>query len=563
MTTPDESEGSPDSGEAGPSASESERVPTIHEIMEQMGSDASEFEDSKEGEAPKPAPPAAGLSDTEAVLAEALQAYEGDSSKDSDAGGDPEPAEDPKPAKKPKVRPWLPVVGVLLAGAAFYAGPKLFKPPPPPEDLDDIRLVISSIPPSEVYRGEELLGPTPQTVVRQEQGEIIRLVKDGYVTQSVGFHSARPEKVGRVIMTLSFLGIPLDWEGMPEEAEVIWDGKPQPLNLLKEASPGEHLVKVGFPEGPPVLFKFALDPPQGAQRPEPFKAGQRVLDELGRRRTLALQLTLPGFSVPEPEVPEPVASPTPGATPAVTPSPAISPAPEVSPAPKATPTPKVSPQPKKTPKPGATPGAGATPSASATPAPPPEPEVPDLTVALLVEEITEEHEPFSQSLSVGTRTRASILLPREGRYRLTFAGSDEYGQRSEEIEVKENGMVVLFGLQEGEVPVESPTPAVGATPAVSPTPSVSATPGASPTPAVSATPGVSPTPAVSATPGISPTPAVSPTPSVSATPSANPTPSVSATPSAPPPGGTPAPKTTPRPAPKAVPTPTVSSTPGG
>lgn len=486
--------------------------------------------------------PGGNLSQTESVLAEALEAFEskGVDPEDSDSE-DSEVAAPAGPPPKRKVRLWLPVVGVLLAGAAFYAGPRVFKAPPEPAELNDIRLVVSSNPPSDVYRGEELIGPTPQTVIRMEQGEVLRLVKEGYVTQSVGFHSARPEKVGRVIMNLSFLGIPLDWAGLPEGAEIVWDGKPQPLTLLKEASPGEHLVKVILAEGPPVLFKFSLDPPQGAEKQEPYMIGQQVVDQIGRRRTVAMQLTLPGFSVPEPaEVPEPspspepAVSPTPGATPADTASPApeASPQPAASPQPSATPKPVASPKPVATPKPKpavtpkptTTPMAGATPAVSASPTPAPEPEVPDITVALLVEEITEEHEPYSASVSVGTRTRTNVLLPREGRYRVTFAGSDEYGERSEEIEVKENGMVVLFTLQEGTA---SPTP----------TPSASLTPGSSPTPSASQTPAVQPIP------GTTPAPGVSPTPSVTASPAIEP------------------PKTEPGPAPNSKPTPSVSSSP--
>lgn len=486
-----------------------------------------------EGPAPASAP-TKSTSATEDILAEALQELEPSKAEQEEPEAETE-AKDNTPKKpRKKVRGWIPVAGVVLAGVAFYAGPIVFKAPPPPPELTDLRLVVASEPPSEVYRGEEHLGTTPLVVVQKERGENLSLRLPGFVTQGVGYHTAREHKVGRVMLKLPFVPIPMDWSGLSEGAEVVWDGKVMPLDRLKDASPTEHDVLINLGEGPPVHFKVVLEPVVGGAAPQTLEIGKKFLTELGRRRALNLALAVPLVTPPAPpEPPQPSPSPSPGA-----------------------------PKPKPKPK--------------------PKPYMPDITVSVALEEVTTEVEPYKTNVSIGTKVTTDLVVPRGGKYRLTFGGSDDYGQRTEEIEVtaEGGGTSFVFAIEApSTTPEATPTPQASATPVVaaSPTPAPSATPATTATPAATASPAASPSPVatpepsptVSATPEASPTAAPTPaaSPQATSTPATSPSPSVSATPQATPsPGPTPTVSATPAatPAPVATPSPSApapSSTP--
>lgn len=195
--------------------------------------------------------------------------------------------ESPKVGRK--VRPWLLAVGVVLISSALAAPESMFLAPPvagsPP------RLVLSSEPPADVYRGEEHLGQTPLLLEADQVEGGLTLKKVGFQPQRFALEQGLSEdRIEKHRVLLEVAQAPLDWTGLPADSRVSWEGEERLLGTLESALPGSYKLEVNFANRPPIAMTVTIASLEEGYDGSAVKVGELVQEELAKQPVVQLTL---------------------------------------------------------------------------------------------------------------------------------------------------------------------------------------------------------------------------------------------------------------------------------
>lgn len=152
-------------------------------------------------------------------------------------------------------------------------------------------LEVKSEPRAELFKGEERVGRTPQTIKVHagEEGYTLRVA--GYKTKPLLIpEELKPDQTNEVFATLEGEPVALDWNGFPQNTRIWWDKKELNPKDLSQAPAGSHKVKVKTSNG--MVLEWTINIPWHGS--DVYPVGQAVSNELARRPQL--KLTLSGAS---------------------------------------------------------------------------------------------------------------------------------------------------------------------------------------------------------------------------------------------------------------------------
>jgi hypothetical protein len=188
-----------------------------------------------------------------------------------------------------KVRPWVPIAGVIALGVGYFASQPFLadlegqvKPAPV--------LIVASEPRGEVFAGETSLGKTPIAFTTDEVAPGMEVRLAGHQTMVVPEVGQRDDNKPPQKFMLQLVQSPvvLSWDGLPEGSTVWWNGEKKTPAELKEMKPGKYSVKAKPSDRPAVSLEIALEPTEG-----PFQLGQALQAELAKQPSMTVSLTLP------------------------------------------------------------------------------------------------------------------------------------------------------------------------------------------------------------------------------------------------------------------------------
>lgn len=287
---PSESRRSAEPSKSSESAQSSSGSLSIDEMLEQVRSRRSEDE-AAAAEQPKPEPIAQDVMVMHEPEPPTPSSFKSSFPEDSnpivlEAAAPPPPPANPLrlvPIEE-EPTPWLKIGGAvfLVFGliVSMVIASRFFSKPPPTKVL--IRSKPSK---ASVFLREEYLGVTPLVVEIEDPEVVPTLTLEGYETASmpppVDSEDGGPKKAYVVFQQLSF---PLDWAGLPEGAQVWWEGsesKPESVVV------GDYKLKVK-PAGQ-TSFSWVLSVPWNEGKA--FPVGRAVAKEVEKRPVLKLSLS--------------------------------------------------------------------------------------------------------------------------------------------------------------------------------------------------------------------------------------------------------------------------------
>ncbi len=136
-----------------------------------------------------------------------------------------------------------------------------------------------------VYLGEEHLGDTPVEVELTNFKYMPVLTLDGYKTQPVPpIQEPEDGETGKVYVVMEKLPFPLDWNGLPKNTRVWWEGSESKPDTTVA---GAHEVKVK----PPGQSSFVWSINTPWKKGESFAGGKAIAAEIKKRPVLKLTLS--------------------------------------------------------------------------------------------------------------------------------------------------------------------------------------------------------------------------------------------------------------------------------
>lgn len=195
------------------------------------------------------------------------------------------------PAKR-TVRPWIPAVGVAALVLGYFVSPPLFDRIVAP-NLDVPVMVVGSVPQGEVYAGDTLLGTSPMALNAETAArDDLQVRKAGYQPLDVPAYKADgggADKLLTFTKPLSVKPVKVAWDGLPQGAEVWWNGKKADIAKIATVKPGTYSVKAKTKSRPAVTLDLKVAP--GAEKP--LAAGQAIRGAFDKQPKASINFKAP------------------------------------------------------------------------------------------------------------------------------------------------------------------------------------------------------------------------------------------------------------------------------